>query len=356
MNIRKRTWTWRGEKRVAYQLDWRVSGRRHQKQFATRREVELYRDRMIRERSAEQFGTLIDDAIVFDKFSVIYFMKKPWRTETYRARADWSVKALSLHFGSAKLTAITPAEIEEYQAVRFAAKRSASTVRQELATLSDMFRWAIKLHYATSNPCRDIERPSLPVKQDSPADYLPPEDFAALVAKAGRDLPLYEFAVFTGLRESELLVLEWSDIKDGHVLVRRGKGRKQRLVPLVAQAESALAKVPRRLKEPRIFWWVNSRFETYKRFRRRLRWAELDAKGYKFHTLRHTFGSYAAMSGVDLEVIAEGMGHSRITVTKLYAHLSPDYKRRQLLKMASIGPMVTREQQESRNIAKGDGL
>jgi len=58
------------------------------------------------------------------------------------------------------------------------------------------------------------------------------------------------------------------------------------------------------------------------------------------------------MSGVDLEVIAEVMGHSRTTVTKLYAHLSPHYKRRQLLKMSSIGPKVTREQQESYNIAK----
>ena len=137
-----------------------------------------------------------------------------------------------------------------------------------------------------------------------------------------------------------------------HALVRHGKGRKQRLVPLVAQAEAALAKMPRRLKEPRIFWWVNSRFEMYKRFRRRLRWAELDEKGYKVHTLRHTFGSYAAMSGVDLEVIGEVMGHSRTTVTKLYAHLSPHYKRKQLLKMSSIGPMVTREQQESSNVAK----
>ncbi len=354
MNIRKRTWTWQGSKAVAWQLDWREHGR-HQKQFPTRREAELYRDKLIRERNAAEFGTLIDETLTFDEFSKIYFEKKPWRTETYRERADWSVKALSLSFGAARLSQITAAAIEEYQRTRLAAKRAASTVRQELATLSDVFRWAVKLHYAAANPCRDIERPSLPVKQDSPADYMPPEDFAALITEAKRDVPLYEFAVFTGLRASELLALEWADIKDGHAMVRRGKGRKQRLVPLVPQAEAALKKVPRRLKEPRVFWWIHSRFELYKRFRRRLRWAELDAKGYKFHTLRHTFGSYAAMSGVDLEVIAEVMGHSRVTVTKLYAHLSPAYKRHQLQKMAGFGAVVTRQQQETPNPAETGG-
>ena len=45
----------------------------------------------------------------------------------------------------------------------------------------------------------------------------------------------------------------------------------------------------------------------------------------------------AAQSGVDLEVIAAAMGHSSTTVTKLYAHLSPDYKRRELLKMTGFG-------------------
>jgi site-specific recombinase XerD len=64
--------------------------------------------------------------------------------------------------------------------------------------------------------------------------------------------------------------------------------------------------------------------------------------------LRHTFGSWAAEAGVDLEVIAACMGHGSTTVTKLYAHLSPDYKRAQLGKMVTGTPAV----QETRKHSK----
>jgi len=73
---------------------------------------------------------------------------------------------------------------------------------------------------------------------------------------------------------------------------------------------------------------------------------------FRFHDLRHTFGAYAAQAGVDLEVIAAAMGHTSTTVTKLYAHLSPRYKRNELMKMATV---VTRMQQRSRKHANRKG-
>jgi integrase len=84
---------------------------------------------------------------------------------------------------------------------------------------------------------------------------MPPEDFAKLVDAAGRDKPLYEFAAYTGLRLEELVQLEWPDVRDGFVTVRTGKGRKQRLVPLLPEAVEALKSVPRHLGMPRVFWW-----------------------------------------------------------------------------------------------------
>ena len=190
----------------------------------------------------------------------------------------------------------------------------------------------MKLHYATQNPVKDVDRPSLPVKQDNPAAFLSAEEVWHLLSIAGNDQPLYTFAVWTGLRLTELLHLEWPDIKDGFVIVRRGKGRKQRLVPLAPQADEALKQVPRRLKELRVFWWMRDRYTTLRRFKRRLGWAGI-TKPFTFHALRHTFASFAAMSGVDLQVIAETLGHSTTSVTRRYAHLSPDYRRNELLKM-----------------------
>ena len=338
MNIRKRTWTWKGEKAVAWQLDWTDGGKRRQQQFRRRQEAELYRDKLIRERYAREYGVLLEAS--FPDFLKIYASKKPWRTESYRERV---MSALALmpfeQFPTAEA-------IERYRDERL--KKSApSTVRQDLAALSDCLKWAVKLKYLRTNPAKEVERPSLPVKQDDPAAYLTPEQFGDLIMTAKQDRPLYKFAVWTGLRITELLILEWGDIHDGVVVVRRGKGRKQRIVPLLPPALDALKEVPRRLKDPRIFWWMRDRHTTLRRFQRRLTWAVLPP--FRFHDLRHTFGAYAAQAGVDLEVIAAAMGHTSTTVTKLYAHLSPRYKRNELMKMATH---VTRMQQRSRKRAK----
>jgi integrase len=297
-------------------------------QFRSKAEAELYRNKLIRQRYAEKYGELVGD-ITFEKFIEVYAEKKPWKTDTYRTRVLISLEAMA--FQDVSLTRITPEMVEEYRDKRLTTCEP-STVRQDLAALSDCFRWAVKLHYANQNPVKDVGRPSLPVMQDNPAEYLSAEEFGDLLAVAGNDQPLYKFAVWTGLRVSELLHLEWPDIKDGYVIVRRGKGRKQRLVPLAPQAEEALKQTPRHLKEPRVFWWMGDRYTTLRRFKRRLVRAKI-TKPYTFHALRHTFASYAAMSRVDLKVIAEALGHTTTSVTRRYAHLSPDYRRNELLKM-----------------------
>lgn len=325
MNIRKRTWSWQGEKSVAWQLDWTDGAKRQRKQFGTKQEAELFRDKLIRQHYARDYDVLLEAS--FPDFLKIYVAKKPWRTDSYRERVMSALHLVPFEqFPTAEM-------IEHYRDERL--KGSApSTVRQDLAALADCLKWAVKLKYLRTNPANEVERPSLPVKQDDPAAYLTPEQFGDLVAKAKHDRPLYKFAVWTGLRITEILVLEWPDVRDGYVVVKRGKGRKQRIVPLLPQALAALKEVPRRLNDPRVFWWMRDRHTTLRRFQRRLEWAELPR--FRFHDLRHTFGAYAAQSGVDLEVIAAAMGHTSTTVTKLYAHLSPAYKRNELMKMAKL--------------------
>lgn len=327
MNIRKRSWVWQGEKRHAWRVDWKDSSGRHQRQFRSKVEAELFQEKLIKERHSREYGVLLESS--FADFLKIYEAKKPWRTESYRGRVMSALGQMPfLQFPTADA-------IERYRDERLAKEIAPSTVRQDLAALADCLKWAVKLKYLHTNPAKDVDRPSLPVKQDDPAAYLTPQQFGDLIAKAKQDRPLYKFAVWTGLRITELLALEWGDVRDGFVIVRRGKGRKQRIVPLLPQAKAALKEVPRRLNDNRIFWWMKDRHTTLRRFQRRLEWAELPR--FRFHDLRHTFGAYAAQAGVDLEVIAQAMGHTSTTVTKLYAHLSPTYKRKELLKMARLG-------------------
>jgi integrase len=341
MNIRKRTWTWRGDKGTAWVLDAKDGTRRLRKQFATKQEAELYRDKLIRNHYAQDYDVLLEAS--FAEFLDIYEAKKPWRTDSYRGRVMSALRLMPFqHFPNV-------GAIEGYRDERLKTS-AAATVRQDLAALHDCLKWAVKLNYLRINPAKDVERPTLPVKQDDPAAYLSPEQFADLIVEAKNDRPLYRFAVWTGLRITELLALEWDDVRDGYVIVRRGKGRKQRIVPLLPQAIAALKEVPRRLKDSRIFWWMRDRHTTLRRFQRRLAWAALPR--FRFHDLRHTFGAYAAQAGVDLEVIAAAMGHTSTTVTKLYAHLSPAYKRKELMKMARMNGDGTRKAQRGHKAAK----
>ena len=92
MNIRKRTWTWQGAKAVAWQLDSNDGGKRRQKQFRTRQEAELYRDKLIRERYAREYDVLLEAS--FADFLKIYVAKKPWRTDSYRERVMSALKLM----------------------------------------------------------------------------------------------------------------------------------------------------------------------------------------------------------------------------------------------------------------------
>ena len=125
-----------------------------------------------------------------------------------------------------------------------------------------------------------------------------------------------------------------------------------RLIPLVPQALAALEKVPRRLKEPRIFWWVRSRFQLYDNVQRHLKAAGMEG-AFTVHALRHTFGAWCSQAGVDLRVIAAAMGHSSVRTTeRLYAHLSPDYRRQELQKLATVRPLGPREAHEESKLSK----
>jgi integrase len=280
-------------------VDWRdSSGRRRQRQFKTKDEAKLFRDKLVRERYAKEYGVLLEAS--FAELLEIYEAKKPWRTESYRERV---MRALRL----TPFQDLPSAEaIEAYRDARLKAGIKPSTVRQDLAEIHDSLKWVVKLRYLAQNPAKEVERPTVPIKQDDPATFIPYEEFEKLLEASGRDAPLFDFAVWRGLRTTEVLALEWADVKDGYILVRRGKGRRQRLVPLLKAAREAMSVVPRHLTSTKVLWWGSDRHALLRGLQRRCQWAKITK--YRFHDLRHTFGSYAAMSGVNLEVIAKAMG------------------------------------------------
>jgi integrase/recombinase XerD len=151
-----------------------------------------------------------------------------------------------------------------------------------------------------------------------------------------RDRALLETMYACGLRATEAISLELSELDlESGVLVARGKGSKERIVPIGSKAVEALQAYLERGR-PRLVGngedlqvFVNqrggglSRQGLYKIVQRHARSAGLDGR-MSPHTLRHTFATHLLAGGCDLRALQEMLGHADIGTTQIYTHLSTE--------------------------------
>jgi integrase/recombinase XerC len=134
-----------------------------------------------------------------------------------------------------------------------------------------------------------------------------------------------------GLRASEVVALDWHDIDEsvGVLRVERGKGDKQRVVPIGDDAITALQEYRRDWSEPKlegdaVFLNLRGRRLNVRSVGRILdeciRRAALQTKASP-HALRHSFATHLLENGADLRAIQEMLGHSSISTTQRYTHL-----------------------------------
>ncbi|MDI1345990.1 MAG: tyrosine-type recombinase/integrase, partial [Pseudolabrys sp.] len=158
--------------------------------------------------------------------------------------------------------------------------------------------------------------------------------------RAARLLCLLEVVYATGLRVSELVALPASAARrDQAMLVVRGKGNKERLVPLNGAAKRAMAEYlalradsgpeGKDVKEPKTKWLFPSFGEqghlTRQHFARELKGlgqaCGLVPAGLSPHVLRHAFASHLLHNGADLRVVQTLLGHADISTTQIYTHV-----------------------------------
>ncbi len=148
-----------------------------------------------------------------------------------------------------------------------------------------------------------------------------------------RNKAMLELLYGTGLRISELLSLKLSDVDLENCVIRCiGKGNKERIVPI---GEYVLTYLNKYLRSE--FLFLNSRggslsrFSFFKILKRLLREKNINVD-VSPHTLRHSFATHMLEYGADLRTIQELLGHSDISTTKIYTHISnnqikEDYKK-----------------------------
>jgi integrase/recombinase XerD len=137
-----------------------------------------------------------------------------------------------------------------------------------------------------------------------------------------RDKALILFLYATGLRVSEAMDAKKSDIEEGWIRVRSGKGDKERLVPIAMPALNALNDYLFKRPHTSDYLFINSRGGRLSRIS-----AFHITKKYlnvSPHVLRHSFATSLILGGADLRVVQELLGHSSMLTTQIYTHIQKE--------------------------------
>ncbi|MEL6960407.1 MAG: tyrosine-type recombinase/integrase [Pseudomonadota bacterium] len=217
----------------------------------------------------------------------------------------------------------------------------ARTFRNHRQYLKSYFTWCLGQAIIKQNPVEGIDKPKLPQRLPR---CLNREDTQTVLAyprwhswryriEAIRNETILYLLVYTGMRLQEMLNLETGDVdlRAGAILVRQGKGQKDRSVPIHPRLLPILRSYLHRRRELGV---RSSSFFSGAQSNKPLRdkdvWRICKAvsrgTGVYFtpHMLRHTFGRLMVEADVDLFKIKEIMGHSSVTTTQIYLSVSTE--------------------------------
>ncbi|HUK09795.1 MAG TPA: site-specific tyrosine recombinase XerD [Stellaceae bacterium] len=255
-------------------------------------------------------------------------------------RRDLAAAALFLAHSATSLDEAGPEDLRRYIAALARRSLAPRSVARRLSALRQFFRFLALEGRRSDDPCRDIDSPRLgrPLPK-----LLSVEEVEALIETAARDRSaeglrlsaMLELLYATGLRISELVRLPLAAARRGSaVLTVRGKGDKERIVPLSEPARQALlayqACRSHFLGEGRHSPWLfPSRGAGGHLTRRRVGQllkglapkAGVDPSRLSPHVLRHAFASHLVDGGADLRSVQEMLGHADIATTEIYTHV-----------------------------------
>lgn len=234
----------------------------------------------------------------------------------------------------APMAACDAAILQAYMAGLQRAGLAARTAARRLSVLRQFFQFLLREGVRLDNPTTLLDAPRLPTTLPK---YLTEQEVDALLRAcerlAGRRGALaraaLEILYATGLRVSELLSLPRHALAgDGSVLLIRGKGGKERIVPLSDRAKSAAAVLAaEQEKEGRYLFpgrdgrRALTRQAFFLLLKRVALEAGIDPSRISPHVLRHSFASHLLAHGADLRSLQLLLGHADIATTQIYTHM-----------------------------------
>ncbi len=236
---------------------------------------------------------------------------------------------------SPELEAIKTQHLRSFVAHLSSLNRRPATIARRINGIRSFWNYLVDSEYTERNPCR---RQMTPKKEQRLPLYLTPDEVHAILATtemnhysflAIRDLAALSTLVYTGVRRAELLDLTLEDVEleERLLRVRKGKGGKERVIPIV----DSLADVLTQYLEARPRTSHDRFFVTREKrplgrcgltalFRKAVENSGIDRQGLTLHKLRHSFATMLLQSGCDLVSIQRLLGHNSLETTAIYCH------------------------------------
>lgn len=257
------------------------------------------------------------------------------------------LKQFMEHFGELDLTQITPTRLRSWLAGFVGSSKS--TRARKLSCLKSFFRYLVREGVTKTNPVLGMSGPKRDKKLPS---FLDREQIIKLLEAPPdntllglRDRAILETLYSGGIRVSELVGLDINDVDFiSEALKVKGKGKKERLVPIGGPAVSAIkeylsARKPLPLALPDFYRrgkGEGGQSVFTNRFGKRLGTRTVQRVVARYmrvaslqghispHSLRHTFATHMLDAGADLRSVQELLGHESISTTQVYTHITPE--------------------------------
>lgn len=215
--------------------------------------------------------------------------------------------------------------------------RATSTISRNLASIRSFYQYLTKNKIVDKDPTTELESPKvekkLPQILSTKEVELLLEQPKCVDLKGYRDKAMLELLYATGIRVSELISLDISDVNLQMGFIRCNKGARERTIPIGSIAINALRQYIEKARnlmisnndEQALFVNVNGGRLTRQGFWKIIKQYKNQAKINKDitpHTLRHSFAAHLLENGADLRSIQEMLGHSDISSTQIYAQIA----------------------------------
>jgi len=256
---------------------------------------------------------------------------------------------LKSRFAKKPLKDMAPLDLERLKRDMREVGKKEATIRHVLCIIRQAFNKAVVWRlWKGENPCKGV---SFPSPNNARQRFLTQGEAArlleALNQRSSQVARIAAMSLYGGLRLGEVLGLTWSNVDTANkiIYVQDTKNRTSRPMFITDPIQKVLNDLPAGSPDEPLFpsktgnpvQWLSKSFRAVVESLKLNEGISDPRERVTFHTLRHTYASWAVMAGVPLYVVGKALGHRTLTMTARYSHLAPDSHRAAFEAVAQAG-------------------